>query len=51
MRNWDNYIIGFAPIAVDNKTNNNNIDNKDANNKDLRGPPNDNLDKLYGVYN
>lgn len=44
--NWDNYKMGPTPVAIDNKTGNN-----DASNKDAEGPPDNDLDELYGVYN
>lgn len=42
--------MGLALIAIDNKTNNNDVNNKDISNKDLVGPPNDNLNELYRIY-
>lgn len=43
--NWDNYEMGPTPVAADNETGNN-----DAGNEDPGGPPDDDPDELYGVY-
>lgn len=54
--------MGPAPIVADSENVNNKANNDDNNkvdnnnssktdNKDLGGPPNDNLDELYRVYN
>lgn len=42
--------MGPTPIAVNNKTDNIDTGNKDVGNKDLEKPSDDDLDKLYGVY-
>lgn len=38
--------MSLAPVAANNKTNNNNAGNNNTSNKDLGGPLDDNPDKL-----
>lgn len=46
--------MSLTPVVVDYKNNNNKANNKnnnEADNKDLVGPSDDDLDKLHKVYN
>lgn len=43
--------MGLVPIDTDNKNINNEVGNNKINNKNWKGPLDNNSDKLYEVYN